>query len=443
MNTKHKTSKKLKLAWPTAGMAMTIVTLLAGYVTFFATDYLGISPAVVGVLLMASKISDGFTDIIAGYIIDRANLKMGKGRPFQLAFLGLSISYALLFSAPEMQYVASCIWLFVTYTLANSVFLTMLNCSEAVYLANSIDDPQDAVNLSSLNGTMALVIGVIAGIVYPQLIKSVGTTRSGWALIGWGVAVLTGVMAMIRVALVKEKRRTATNQANSPKDLLHAITSNKYIILVALIILVAGIGNGVAMGVVAYYAQYVLGDIGIQSTLALANLAVIFALIFIPAISKKIGITKVIKITVFLGLIGYAGRLINPYSTGVIFGTTLLASFGFTVVTTLATVLVIDCIDYGEWKNGVRAEGTLTCAQSVTSKIGAAIGSGMIGIMMGMSGYNGSLAVQSESALNMLIILYAVVPTICSAVMLILLHFYDLDKQLPTIREELAKRKAS
>ena len=38
MKEKHKISKKLLFAWPTKGMAITIITLLAGYTTYFATD---------------------------------------------------------------------------------------------------------------------------------------------------------------------------------------------------------------------------------------------------------------------------------------------------------------------------------------------------------------------------------------------------------------------
>ena len=441
METKHKISKKMLFAWPMRGIGLTLVTLLAGYTTYFATDYLGISAATAGILFMVSKIFDGFTDIIAGYIIDRTNSRMGKGRPYELAFIGFAVCNALLFSAPEMSYVASCAYLFVMYTLVNSVFLTLLNCNEPVYMANAIDEPQDAVSLSSANGTAALIIGVIAGVIYPQLIKTVGSTREGWRLIGWGVALLSTAVAMIRFAAVKEKRANSLGQQKLGfRDLLRAITSNKYIVIISLAVLVCNIGNAVALNIVTYYAQYILGDVGVQSILALANLAVIFGLIFVPMLSKRFGFVKIMKISTILGFLGYVGRLIDPYSTMLIFLTTLLASFGFTVLMSFMGVFIIDCIDYGEWKTGRRSEGALTCAQSVTAKIGAALGSGMIGVLMGLSGYNGALATQGAGANRMIIILYCVVPAVCCLAQYILLRVFDLEEKLPEIRKELQER---
>lgn len=207
MKEKHKISKKLLFAWPTKGMAITIITLLAGYTTYFATDYLNISPATAGIIFMISKIFDGFTDIIAGYIIDRTNTKLGKGRPYELAFIGFAVCNALLFSAPQMNYLASCIYLFVMYSFVNSVFLTFLNCNEAVYMANTIEHPSEAVTLSSANGTASLIVGVITGMVLPQIVKNYGNTRAGWSAIGWGVAVLSTALAMVRFAIVKEKNK--------------------------------------------------------------------------------------------------------------------------------------------------------------------------------------------------------------------------------------------
>ena len=442
MKEKHKISKKLLFAWPTKGMAITIITLLAGYTTYFATDYLNISPATAGIIFMISKIFDGFTDIIAGYIIDRTNTKLGKGRPYELAFIGFAVCNALLFSAPQMNYLASCIYLFVMYSFVNSVFLTFLNCNEAVYMANTIEHPSEAVTLSSANGTASLIVGVITGMVLPQIVKNYGNTRAGWIAIGWGVAVLSTALAMVRFAIVKEKKQKTVNQEKlTIMDLLRAITSNRYILIIAVAILVCGIGNGVALNIVTYYAQYILGDVGAQSILALANLAVILGLILIPAFTRKFGTIKVLKFTTLLGIVGYAGRLIKPDSLIVIFTTTLLASFGFTVLSTFVSVFVIDCMDYSEWKTGRRSEGALTCAQSVTAKIGAAVGSGMIGILMGLSGYDGKLAVQTPEANYMIIILYTVVPAVCCILQYILLHMFDLEEKLPQIRLELEEKR--
>lgn len=441
METKKKLSRKVFWAWPTRGMGLTILTVLAGYTTFFATDYLGITPTTAGIIFMVSKIFDGFTDVVAGGIIDKVNLKAGKGRPFDLALIGMAICNALLFSAPEMNYTASCAYLFVMYTVINSIFLTLLNCNEPVYMANVVTSSNDSVSLSSINGTASLIVGVVAGVVLPQMIKTLGTTREGWRIIGWSTALVSIVIGVIRFLVVKETKRTEKHAEKvSFIDMIRSITANKYIMLLAAIIFCGNIGNGLATSTATYYAQYILGDIGAQSVLSVGTLGVVVGLILIPTFSKNVGLIKVIKITTVIGLVGYILRLLNPTSIGITFLSTLLGGFGFTIMFSYTTAIVVDCIDYGEWKTGMRREGTLACAQSVTAKIGTAIGAGLVGILMGMAGYQGTLAVQPDGANTMIIALSTVVPALFCLLQLVFLHFYDLDQKISDIRAELENR---
>ena len=53
---------------PMIGYCMMVALL--GYVSYFAVNVLGLSTLLVGSLILASKIFDGFTDIIAGFLID-------------------------------------------------------------------------------------------------------------------------------------------------------------------------------------------------------------------------------------------------------------------------------------------------------------------------------------------------------------------------------------
>lgn len=61
---------------------------------------------------------------------------------------------------------------------------------------------------------------------------------------------------------------------------------------------------------------------------------------------------------------------------------------------------------------------------------------------MALSGYDGSLAAQSSSATTMIIMEASVIPAIFLAMQFILLKFYDLDKKLPQIKEDLEQRRA-
>jgi len=45
-------------------------TLFTAYVLYFYTDVIGMNPAVVGAVILASRIFDGVSDLIAGHWVD-------------------------------------------------------------------------------------------------------------------------------------------------------------------------------------------------------------------------------------------------------------------------------------------------------------------------------------------------------------------------------------
>lgn len=437
-----KISKKLLFAWPTRTISYAVASALLGFVTYFATDFLGIPPVTAGLIFMISKIFDGFTDVVAGYLIDRTHTRWGKGRPYELALIGYWLSIVLLFCAPELGLAPSCIYLFVMYSLINSVFLTLLNCSEAVYLSNALERSEQSVTVAAVTGFISLVFTMAAAMILPQLVATIGTTREGWRIISLVMAVPFTLLGLIRFFVIKERHveDKALSQKITVKSMFILLKQNKYILIFALIILLSNIGSSIVNSVTTYYYLYIMNDIGLSSIMSLSMLAIIIVIIAVPGLSKKFGFVKVMRVTTFIGMVGYLMRLIDLSNIGLLFLSNVLGMMGFYTMFAFVGTFVIDCIDYGEWKTGVRSEGTISCAQSVTSKIGTALGAGSIGLFMGISGYNGALTVQSSSANTMIVMLFSVIPALFCLFQLILLKFYNLDKLLPKIRSELKQK---
>jgi sugar (glycoside-pentoside-hexuronide) transporter len=445
--TKEDTSKKIPakimLSWPTMTISTSVSAVLIGYATYYATDIMGLSAVTVGFIFMLSKIFDGFTDIVAGYFIDKTHSKMGKGRPWQLAIIGYWISIVLMFSAPEMGITASCVYLFVTYSMINSVFMTLISCSDPVYLSNALDDSRQSVSILAFAGFISLIFTMAASIILPQMIKTMGTTREGWIRLSLILAVPFTLLSLVRIFVIKEKRSVGKASAEkiTLKDMIKLLFSNKYILIFALIILISNVGSSSYTTVQTYFYTWILGDIGIGSIMSLSMLPIILVVMIMPVLSKKFGFLRVIRITTLIGMIGYLIRLVNIRNVPLLFVSNVISMMGFYTMFAFAATFVIDCIDYGEWKNGIRSEGSISCAQSVTSKIGAAVGAGMIGLFMGFSGYEGSAAVQTASANTMIVVLYSVVPALFCLIQFILLKAYDLDKLLPQIRVDLDEKR--
>lgn len=75
------------LLWNSSSCSVALSTLMLGYATFYCTDVLQLAPALVGTLFMVSKIFDSFTDIVAGFIVDRTQTRWGKGRPYEIFYV--------------------------------------------------------------------------------------------------------------------------------------------------------------------------------------------------------------------------------------------------------------------------------------------------------------------------------------------------------------------
>ena len=75
------------ILWNSSSCSLALSTLMLGYATFYCTDVLQLAPALVGTLFMASKIFDSFTDLVAGFIVDRTQTRWGKGRPYEIFML--------------------------------------------------------------------------------------------------------------------------------------------------------------------------------------------------------------------------------------------------------------------------------------------------------------------------------------------------------------------
>lgn len=75
-----------------------------------------------------------------------------------------------------------------------------------------------------------------------------------------------------------------------------------------------------------------------------------------------------------------------------------IAFFGTAFVNSLNWALVPDTVDYGEWKTGIRAEGSVYTGYTFSRKISAALAGFLPGIMLTQIGYIPNIA-QSDTTL--------------------------------------------
>lgn len=116
---------------------------------------------------------------------------------------------------------------------------------------------------------------------------------------------------------------------------------------------------------------------------------------------------------------------------------TVIRSVGFGCMGACMFAMATDAIEYGHWFTGHRAESTTYSAVGIGNKLGVLLGSGILTILLGAAGYDGTLSVQSASAMTMIRFLYLWTPVVLAVVTIVIMCCYRLDKRYNAVVSDL------
>ena len=84
-STNVKTSIFEKISYGMGDVACNVVfALTSGLITYFYTNVMSVSAALVGMIMLISRIFDGISDVAIGFIMDKVHSKHGRGRAWVL-----------------------------------------------------------------------------------------------------------------------------------------------------------------------------------------------------------------------------------------------------------------------------------------------------------------------------------------------------------------------
>ncbi|MCM1144697.1 MAG: MFS transporter [Blautia sp.] len=429
------------LTWSSRAVSAAINVMLVAYVTFYCTDVLGLNATIVGTMLLGSKVIDAITDICAGYIIDKTHTRIGKARPYEVFIVGEWILTIMLFATPNFGITMQYAWTFIIYILINAICNTALGASDSVYMARAFSTDKNRMKAMSINGFFVMILSIVFTIIVPQFIDSAGTDKGAWTSIVTILAIPMAAIGILRFIFVKEivtesPEKKESAQTVGMKESIGALFKNKYALMVIALMFIYALVNNLG-SVNTYYFKYVIGDIGKMSLMSLTSMITPFILIVYPMINRKLGSSGVLKVFSVAGIAGMVIRIIG----GTNMVTIMIGAVGLALANVPIGMMVnnylIECMDYGEWKTGVRVEGLIASTTNFANKLGGGAMSAVIGFIMGAAGYDGTLAVQSASAMTAIVTLFNWFPLILFVIMLVLALAYKMDKIRPQMMADL------
>lgn len=436
-----------KIAYGGGDLASNLILVLTStFVTFFYTDALGLNAAIIGSIMMFSRLADGFTDIFMGYIMDRTKSKHGKARPWLLWLaVPIAISCILVFLVPNTGEVGKYIYVTITYNLVTTFLYTMINIPYGALTSLMTRDQNQRTVVNIFRMVMAQLGSLIINAITLPFINAMGgsSNQKSWII----ASAIYGLIAMVLflICFFKTKERVQVSMQQKENiglgESFKLILKNNYWLMIVGIWVSMAIGMSLNMGVGTYYAKYILGNENMAGFITAVS--IVPAIVLMPAViplSRKYGKRNLGLVGSIVSLVGHMMIFLNPANATWLIVCSLIKGIGQTALTGTIFAMVADTIEYGQWKTGKRVEGMLYSSTTFGAKVGAGIGGAAALAIIGAAGYDGLAAVQSASAIAAIKQVYLVLPIPFLVLGIVFYGFYKLDKIYPKVMEDLEKR---
>lgn len=408
--------------------------IFMNFMAIFYTDVFGISPAVLGTMLLITRTWDWINDPIMGAIADRTNTRMGKFRPWLLWMIGPYMVFGVLtFTTFDLGPSMKIVYAYVTYTALMMIY-TAINVPYGALMGVMTAKSDERTLLASFR-----FVGANAGIftvtlLLPYLVKVIG---GGNQQVGYSGAV--AVLAVMAGLLFFATFKTSTERIR-PEETVHQPFRNEmkellrnipWLIVIALSILTV-LGQAIRATSTLHFFKYVTGHEEWGTSLLLYNsVAAVIAVLMSKFITDVIGCKK--RAYIILNLL-FAALLVWFYfipaeSFSLMLANQLMMAFVAAPMMPLFWSMIADTADYGAVKFGHRSTGIIFSAGTASQKIGWTVGPALAMMILGGVGYIAN-AEQSPETQHTLRLLMSLIPAAFAILTALVTCLYPINRQV-------------
>ena len=372
---------------------------VGNFLMIFYTDVCGIPMAAVSVLMLISRVWDAINDPVIGSLSDRTRSRWGRYRPWLLIGAPLTaIVLVLTFWAhPDWPDGAKTMYMYITYCVLVLGY-TCVNIPYGTLCGALTQNIEERAQINTSRSVCAMIaINIINMVTLPLIAFFGGDNQArGYLLV---TVVYGGIFTACHwfcFAKTKEVVEPETREKIPLGTQLKATLQNKpYLIALAgqFLFGVTLYGRNADL---LYYFKYVEGN---------ENLFTAYSMILmVPSILGAGAFPLVFR------RLGNKGRTASLFAAGT--GVTMtapyffsaagspvrfyffaaLAQFFFCGFNTAIYAIIPDCVEYGEWKTGIRNDGFQYAFVSLGNKIGMAIGTAALAGVLGNFGFTANQA---------------------------------------------------
>ena len=430
-----------RLGYGSAGLGMKLIDgVITSYLLIYMTNIALLDVAVISAIIAVSKIFDGVSDLYIGNIIDHTESKLGRARIWLLRMcIPYAVSVMLLFWVPpHFPVLIKYIYIFLIYNIVNTVMLTFLRISHYSLISLISSDREEHGLLSVINTIFTNVGGMIGGALFVKLLASFsGTegdqyTQKGYTLSCLLFCIIGVIAILITVFSTRERVAAGPSGDRSIKDLIQSLKimlNDRCWVAVFIVQIIAMLSTGLAFSGGAYYAQYVLHDMGNVSWIIMTTTVPVLVIQLVcPALIRRISKKTLYMIGILLQAAGILGFALASPEVPVMMASNTIKGLGVGITTCIVIGIVADMVSKTESDTGRFRPGSGFAGLSAAQKLGSGLGSVAFGFILSAAGFNGALEVQPAAVPAAVTFAFLWLPMILLVISVVIFQFFfDLD----------------
>ena len=462
-NGKRKFGMRDKLSYAAGDLGCNMsFALKSSIMVIFWTQFMALGETLYATLLLIVQAWDAINDPLLGSLfdMDKRQYKHGKFKTYIfVGALGLLFSGLFFFlPVPGAPKVMRCVLFVLGYVLWDA-FYTVANVPYGSMMSVITTDGSERSQLSTWRSIGSMVGNILPMVLLPIICYDASDNLKGEvvfvAALIMGAIGLVSFIYMLKTTTIRVDESTVKISEEKQKfNVFQAMLNfikNPPAVGATLMAMAMFIGMQGSSAATTVLFQSYFGNAKISGIIMLIGYLPMF--LFMPFIKKIVdrfgkkeacvvgsAVSVFGALLLFLplgnGLAGLAGYVIAQ----VFFG------LGLGFYTCVSWALMADAIDYNEWKNGTKEEGTVYSLHSFFRKLAQGLGPSLVVILMGALGYDGSKGADQPFAVaeNMKW-LVASLYTFAAVVMFISITFiYNLNKsKVAEMSAELEARRAA
>lgn len=419
-------------------MSMFGIMIPMMYLTLFMTEHLGMGAALMGTILLVARIIDFFIGLTAGGIIEKTRMKSGKYRSwFKIlrwaVLIGITMQF---FNTKALPLAAQVVIVFIGYLGLHGSMDFLAPSQFGVLSMMAGPNFADRNRLSFRNAQFSAIGGIVVSATALPAVNALTPIVGGtyaFSIVATTAAVLFFIAATLIVRVSEPYDKGQPKDAPGMPvvtlgDMIKSVVTNGQLLVLLLGQSIYQTAGQVAMGIMAFYFIFVLGNLTLMAlALTITGLFGFVGSVIGPKVGTKLGK----KGALVVGMLTYA---VMSYGIAFFGAKSFTIYIIFACANTVAmyffwsfgNLYFLDCGEYGFWKTGKDNRAVALAMGNMPIKIGMALGGALGAYGLAFIGYVPGMAPTPEFAAKFMYLFGGLPATLSLVAGLILLFAYKL-----------------